>query len=51
MKAARIPAIIVDGDGTLWSGKVAAGIGYSYIMKDLLRGNVHNVLSELKGAK
>ena len=44
----KTKAIIVDGDKTLWNGRIAEYIGKEYLINQVLRRNFGNVF---KGAK
>ena len=43
-----IKAIIVDGDNTLWKGRVSEGIGKSFLMNELKRLHIKHVVNGIK---
>lgn len=44
-------ALVVDGDNTLWRGRVAEGIGKAYMLRELKRGHLGTVYRGYKGSK
>src|SRR5580704_5422274 len=51
MEKTKAQAIILDGDGTLWRGRVAAGIGKAYMIREALHGHFGTVKQGYVGAK
>ncbi len=45
----EIRAVVVDGDNTLWKGRVAEGIGKRLLLKELCRGHISTFMRGLKG--
>lgn len=51
MRKLKVDALIADLDNTLCEGRVAQGIGKSYLVRELLRGNFDTFSEGWKGAK